>query len=99
MAGDTETGVVIMRMEEGLDTGSVSLWERMPIGPDMTAGELHDELSLKGARLIGQALDLLPEGQLRFRAQRQDGVTYANECALREAGVRPGELRCLHRYH
>jgi methionyl-tRNA formyltransferase len=87
MAGDTETGVVIMRMEEGLDTGPVSLWERMPIGPDMTAGELHDELSLKGARLIGQALVLLPQGQLRFSAQRQDGVTYAEKISKEEMRI------------
>lgn len=87
MAGDAETGVVIMRMEEGLDTGPVCLWERMPIGPDMTAGELHDELALKGAKLIAQALTLLPNGQLRFRAQPEKGVIYAQKIGKDEARI------------
>ena len=59
-----ETGIVIMQMDEGLDTGPVCIGERMPIGPDMTAGELHDELSLMGAKLIGRALERLAQNEL-----------------------------------
>ena len=77
MAGDEETGVLIMKMDEGLDTGPICLGERMPIGPDMTAGELHDELSLLGARLIAIALRRLGEGKLQYRPQSERGVTYA----------------------
>lgn len=87
MAGDPETGVVIMRMEEGLDTGPVSLWDRMPIGPDITAGELHDELALKGAGLIAKALAQLPNGQLKFRAQPERGVVYAQKIGKDEARI------------
>ncbi len=77
MAGDTETGVVIMQMDEGLDTGPVCIGERLPIGPDKTAGELHDELSLIGAKLIAYALDRLAEGRLNCRPQPPQGATYA----------------------
>jgi methionyl-tRNA formyltransferase len=86
MAGDTETGICIMQMDEGLDTGPVCLGERMAIGPDMTAGELHDELSLMGARLIATALRRLGDGKLRARRQPEEGVTYA-------AKIRKGEER------
>jgi methionyl-tRNA formyltransferase len=86
MAGDTETGVCIMRMDEGLDTGPVCMGERIAIGPDMTAGELHDELSLMGARLIAEALRRLAEGRLRWRPQPEQGVTYAPK-------IRKGEER------
>jgi methionyl-tRNA formyltransferase len=77
MAGDTHTGVVIMKMDEGLDTGPVCIGEQIAIGPDMTAGELHDELSLLGAKLISRALDRLAAGQLKCRPQPNEGVTYA----------------------
>src|SRR6476660_3150236 len=56
MAGDKETGVMVMRMEAGLDTGPVAMVERVTIGPDMTAGELHDRLSRLGADLAGRSL-------------------------------------------
>ena len=56
LAGDAETGVAVMRMEEGLDTGPVGLEARMPIGPDATTGDLHDRLSAEGARLMAEAL-------------------------------------------
>lgn len=87
MAGDTETGVTIMKMEEGLDTGPISLWDRLPIGPDMTAGEVHDELALKGARLIAQALELLPEDRLKFYSQPEDGVVYASKITNEETRI------------
>src|SRR5262245_56521534 len=56
MAGDAETGVMVMHMEPELDTGPIAMAERLSIGPDMTAGELHDRLSLIGADLVGRAL-------------------------------------------
>ena len=52
MAGDRETGVMVMKMEEGLDTGPVAMAERVPIGPDATAGDMHDELARLGADLM-----------------------------------------------
>lgn len=77
MAGDTHSGVAIMKMDAGLDTGPVCLGERISIGPDMTAGELHDELSLLGAKLIARALERLGGGGLQCKPQPEDGVTYA----------------------
>jgi methionyl-tRNA formyltransferase len=77
MAGDTESGVMVMRMDEGLDTGPVAMAERVPIGPDMTAGELHDRLAGLGATLMGRALDALGSGALKLTPQAADGVTYA----------------------
>src|SRR6185295_1844027 len=56
MAGDAETGMMIMRMEEGLDTGPVAMVEKVAIAPDMTAGELHDRLMAQGASLMVEAL-------------------------------------------
>ena len=79
MAGDSHSGVVIMQMDEGLDTGPMCLGERIAIGPDMTAGELHDELSLLGAKLISRALERLTRGPLKCRPQPQEGVTYAGK--------------------
>jgi methionyl-tRNA formyltransferase len=87
MAGDPETGIVIMQMDQGLDTGPVCLGERIPIGPDMTAGELHDELSLLGAKLIGRALDRLGAGQLTCRPQPSLGATYAAKIARDEERI------------
>ena len=62
MAGDTETGVMVMKMEEGLDTGPIALAERVAIGPDMTAGDLHDVLARLGADLMVRALGALERG-------------------------------------
>src|SRR5439155_17021371 len=56
MAGDAATGVMVMKMDEGLDTGPIAMAERVPIGPDMTAGELHDVLAPLGADLMVRAL-------------------------------------------
>jgi methionyl-tRNA formyltransferase len=77
MAGDTESGVMVMRMEEGLDTGPVAMAERVAIGPDMTAGDLHDRLAVLGADLMGRAMGALERGALRLTPQPADGVTYA----------------------
>jgi len=77
MAGDTESGVTIMRMDEGLDTGAIAMAERVPIGPDMTAGELHDALAPLGADLMLRALAALERGALVLTPQPSEGVTYA----------------------
>jgi methionyl-tRNA formyltransferase len=77
MAGDAESGVCVMKMEAGLDTGPVGMVEKTAIGPDMTAGELHDALSTLGADLMTRALAALGRGGLRFTPQPEEGVTYA----------------------
>jgi methionyl-tRNA formyltransferase len=79
MAGDAETGVAVMRMEEGLDTGPIGMMERVAITPDMTAGELHDRLASIGADVMARALAALSRGALGFRPQPEDGVTYARK--------------------
>jgi methionyl-tRNA formyltransferase len=85
MAGDRETGVCIMRMEAGLDTGPVLLREAVTIGAEETTADLHDRLSDLGARLIVKALDRLPE--LRPEPQSAEGVTYAAKIDKAEARV------------
>ena len=77
MAGDAESGVTVMKMDEGLDTGAMAMIERVRIGADMTAGELHDQLSRIGADLMGRALSALERSTLQFRPQPPDGITYA----------------------
>jgi methionyl-tRNA formyltransferase len=77
MAGDTETGVTIMQMDEGLDTGPMLLQERMPIAPEYDAGILHDQLASLGAALIVGALDGVAAGALAAQPQPSVGVTYA----------------------
>ena len=85
MAGDTETGVCIMQMEAGLDTGPVLLREATPIGPEETTALLHDRLSAMGAALIVQALAQLPD--LSPVPQPPDGVTYAAKIDKAEARI------------
>jgi methionyl-tRNA formyltransferase len=77
MAGDRETGVTVMQMEAGLDTGPIGMIEKVPIGPDMTAGELHDRLARLGADLMERALAALERGALTLERQPEAGVTYA----------------------
>lgn len=79
MAGDSETGMMVMRMEEGLDTGPVAMVEKCAIGPDMTAGDLHDRLMLIGAALMAGALARLERDALTFTTQATAGVTYAKK--------------------
>ena len=86
MAGDADSGVTIMKMDVGLDTGDMAMIERLPIGADMTAGELHDALSQMGARLMPTALGALERGTLQFTPQPEVGVTYA-------AKIEKGETR------
>ncbi|MGH6803112.1 MAG: methionyl-tRNA formyltransferase, partial [Methyloceanibacter sp.] len=87
MAGDTETGVSIMRITEGLDAGPVCLEVRLPITVDQTAGELHDELAMRGARLMVHALSALERGQLDCRPQAENGITYAKKIDPAEARI------------
>jgi methionyl-tRNA formyltransferase len=87
MAGDRETGVMVMRMEEGLDTGPIGLTGKIAIDPEMTAGELHDRLSMLGAELIVPALDKLADGTLTFTPQAEDGVIYAQKIDKAEARI------------
>jgi len=77
MAGDTETGVVVMKMDEGLDTGPVAMAARVAIGADMTAGELHDALAPIGAEFMVRALAALEHGALTWTPQPETGITYA----------------------
>jgi methionyl-tRNA formyltransferase len=87
MAGDPESGVMVMRMDEGLDTGPVALAERVGIGPDMTAGELHDALAPIGADLMGRALAALERGALALTPQPATGITYAAKIANAETRI------------
>ena len=87
MAGDGETGMMIMRMEEGLDTGPVALVEKCTIEPDMTAGELHDRLMVQGASLMVRALAQLGINCLTFTPQAAEGVTYARKIDKSETRV------------
>ncbi|HVZ50789.1 MAG TPA: methionyl-tRNA formyltransferase [Pseudolabrys sp.] len=87
MAGDKESGVTIMRMDEGLDTGAMAMIERMPIGPDMTAGELHDALAPLGADAMVRALGALERGALSFTPQPAEGVTYAAKISKSETRI------------
>src|SRR3982750_169693 len=77
MAGDADSGVMVMKMDIGLDTGDVAMAERLPISADMTAGELHDALAPLGADLMVRALGALARGTLQLTPQPDEGVTYA----------------------
>lgn len=87
MAGDRETGVMVMQMEEGLDTGPVAMVERMTISENMTAGEAHDELMRLGASLLPRALSALSRGTLAFTPQGEDGVLYAHKIEKAETRI------------
>jgi len=87
MAGDAESGVTIMQMDEGLDTGAIAMAERAPIAPDMTAGDLHDALARLGADLMLRALAALERGTLTLTPQPAQGVTYATKIGKDEARI------------
>jgi len=87
MAGDTETAVMVMRMEEGLDTGPVGMTKTVPIDPETTAGELHDTLASRGADLIVAALAALESGTFSAVPQPAEGVTYAAKINKKETGI------------
>jgi methionyl-tRNA formyltransferase len=84
LAGDPETGVTIMKMDEGLDTGPIAIQEPIAIAPDLTAGELHDALARLGADLMLRALAAAERGSLQLTAQPQTGVTYAEKISNSE---------------
>ena len=86
MAGDAETGVMVMRMDEGLDTGPVLMAERVAVGRK-TAGELTEDLSRLGADLMARALGALERGGIEPVAQAEEGVTYARKIAKEEARI------------
>ncbi len=77
MAGDEKSGMMVMKMDKGLDTGPVALTREVAIGADMTAGELHDALMLTGAKAIGEAMVKLEMGDLPLVPQPEEGVVYA----------------------
>ena len=87
MADDAESGVTIMKMDEGLDTGAMAMAERMPIGSDMTAGDLHDALSRLGADLMLRALAAAERGSLALTPQLAAGVTYAEKISKNETRI------------
>ncbi|MGO4871720.1 MAG: methionyl-tRNA formyltransferase [Roseiarcus sp.] len=87
MAGDAETGVDLMRMEEGLDTGPVAREARTPIRADDTAGDLTRILASLGAKLISESLPDLVAGRLNFLPQSSEGVTYARKIEKSEAPI------------
>ena len=101
MAGDTETGVMVMKMDAGLDTGDVAMAERIAITDRMTAADLHDALARLGADLMVRALAALERGALQLTVQSGEGVTYAEKIDKAEARIdwnRPARavLRHIH---
>jgi len=87
MAGDTDSGVMVMKMDEGLDTGDVAMAERIAIGPNMSAGELHDRLAPLGADLMVRAMAALERDGLQLEKQAEDGVTYAQKIEKGETRI------------
>jgi len=87
MAGDAASGVMAMKMDEGLDTGPVGGVERLTIGADMTAGELHDKLALLGADLMLRTIGALERGALTLTPQAAEGVTYASKIDKNETRI------------
>jgi methionyl-tRNA formyltransferase len=101
MAGDAETGVMVMKMDVGLDTGDVAMAERLPISDTMTAADLHDALAPLGADLMVRAMGGLERGGLQLKKQSEQGVTYAAKIEKAEARIdwsRPARevLRHIH---
>ena len=86
-AGDAETGVTIMQMDAGLDTGDMLVRERLAIAPEDTTGSLHDKLALLGGRLIVEALEMAACGGLSAEPQPEAGVTYAHKIDKAEAAI------------
>jgi methionyl-tRNA formyltransferase len=101
MAGDAESGVMVMKMDVGLDTGDVAMAERIAITDAMTASDLHDALAPLGADLMVRAMGALERGRLQLAKQSEDGVTYAAKIDKAEARInwnRPAHavLRHIH---
>lgn len=87
MAGDAESGVMVMKMDVGLDTGDVAMAERVAITEATTASDLHDDLARIGGALMGRAMDALAQGGLTLTSQGDDGVTYAAKITKEEARI------------
>jgi methionyl-tRNA formyltransferase len=87
MEGDKETGMMVMKMDEGLDTGPVAKTYRMPIVPDMMTGELHDALKIAGAGLMAEAMAELEAGKLALTPQPQEGIIYAKKIDKAETRI------------
>jgi len=87
MSGDAVTAATVMRMDHGLDTGPICLEHRARIGPNMTAGDLHDHLAASGADLMIEALAELEKGKLPEHPQPEDGVTYARKIEKAESQI------------
>lgn len=87
MAGDRETGLTVMQMDKGLDTGPILLSQTVPVGEGATAGELHNELSHRGSLLMLRALAGIVEGDLIACAQPSEGITYANKLEPRDERI------------
>ena len=101
MAGDAETGVMVMKMDPGLDTGDVAMAERLTITDAMTAADLHDALAPLGADLVVRAMGALENGRLQLTKQSDQGVTYAAKIEKAEARIEWNEpardaLRHIH---
>ncbi len=86
-AGDAETGITIMQMEEGLDTGPMMLIESLPITDEDTTGSLHDKLAALGGRMIVEAMEKLERGELPATPQPEEGANYAAKIAKEEAAL------------
>lgn len=87
MAGDGETGVMVMKMAKGLDTGPVAMAERLAITDTMTTQDAHDRLARLGADLMGRAMAALSRGSLQLTEQNEEGVTYAHKIEKAEATI------------
>jgi methionyl-tRNA formyltransferase len=87
MAGDSETGVMVMKMDVGLDTGDVAMAERMAITDAMTAADVHDALARLGGDLMVRAMAALERGMLQLTKQSEAGVTYAAKIEKAEARI------------
>jgi methionyl-tRNA formyltransferase len=87
MSGDRETGMMVMKMDKGLDTGPVALTRAVPIGETMTAGELHDSLMHVGAALMSEAMERLEAGELPLTPQSDEGVAYAAKISKEETRI------------
>ncbi len=87
MAGDTETGVMVMKMDAGLDTGDVAIAERLAITDAMTAADMHDALARLGGDLMARAMGALERGKLQLTKQSDQGVTYATKIEKAEARI------------
>jgi methionyl-tRNA formyltransferase len=87
MAGDRETGVTVMKMEEGLDTGPIAMAEHIAIGPDATAGDVHDTLARHGAKMMVIAMAALQRATLQLTPQPEVGVTYATKIEKSETRI------------